>query len=171
MSRFLKCWAVILLALVNAGCGFHLRGSGPAAANSNLYLEGMANQAGFEPVFDRAVELAGGKSVSSIAKASGVIHVYQLLTQRRPLTLGAFGRANEFDLIYRLIFDIRSPKGEIISPRQEIELHRDYYNDQSVPLEQNEEEGLIRVEMQNEIANALVRRANYAISSAAEPKS
>jgi len=121
--------------------------------------------------FDRTVAMAGGRSVSSATQATGVIHVYTLLNQRRALTLGRFGRANEFDLIYRLVFDVRSPKGEVISPKQEIELHRDYYNDQSLPLALKEEEGLIRREMLKEIAQALVRRANSAVHSYTAPKS
>jgi len=161
---------VLAVAVSVSGCGFHLRGSVSGAAQ-NLYLEGLAPGDAFDLQFDRAVELAGARTAPTPSQASGVVHIYQLLSQRRPLTLGRFGRANEFDLIYRLAFDIRTPRGEIISPRQEIELHRDYYNDQSLPIAQQEEEGLIRVEMRKEIAQALVRRAAYAIQTAAQPKS
>lgn len=166
----LKLYIIVLLGLWLSGCGFHLRGAGPIA-HANLYLETVQAIQGFGSDFDDALHLAGGKAVSTASEASGVVHVYQLLSQKRSLTLGRFGRTNEFDLIYRLVFDVRSPKGEVLSPRQEIELHRDYYNDQSLPIAQQEEEGLIRTEMRKEIAQALVRRATYAISTASQPKS
>lgn len=161
---------VALLGALSSGCGFHLRGSSPGGVQS-LYLEGLNSGDAFDLQFDRAVELAGAHNAETISKASGVVHVYKLLSQRRALTLGRFGRANEFDLVYRLAFDIRTAQGEIISPRQEIELHRDYYNDQSLPIAQQEEEGLIRAEMRKEIAQALVRRATYAIHASNQPKS
>jgi LPS-assembly lipoprotein len=50
-------------------------------------------------------------------------------------------------------------------PRQEIEIRRDYFNDQSSPLGQMAEEGLIRQEMQKEAAQLLLRRIVYGLRS------
>jgi LPS-assembly lipoprotein len=55
-------------------------------------------------------------------------------------------------------------------PRQEIETKRDYFNDQTLPLGQAEEEGLIRQELEKEAAQALLRRAVFALSKAPEKK-
>lgn len=157
---------LILICLVAGwlatGCGFHLRGSGPLVAG-DWSLEGLPVGDAFAGEFDRALLGAGGHKPKSITKADGVIHVYQLLRLRRPITLGRFGRANEFDLVYRLVYDIRNAKGEVIAPRQEIELHRDYFNDQSQPIAMDEEEQQIRSEMLKEIAQTLLRRVTYVL--------
>jgi len=164
---------ILLLSLIGfslAGCGFHLRSSGPTLSG-DLRVEGPGGDDAFVKEFRRSVAAVNPPKTGSANDVAVVVHIYQLFQRRRPLTLGRFGRANEFDLIYRLVYDIRSPKGEIISPRQEIELHRDYYNDQSQPIAQDEEEGMIRAEMQKEIAQTLLRRVIYALEGKSEPKS
>jgi LPS-assembly lipoprotein len=49
-------------------------------------------------------------------------------------------------------------------PRQEIELKRDYFNDQTSPLSQTFEEVQIQQEMQREAAQLLFRRVTYGLS-------
>jgi LPS-assembly lipoprotein len=163
MTERLLLMAVLIPLL--AGCGFHLRGTDADLAAGNLYLEGPDSEV-IAGDFAVAVKSAGGNKANSMAKARGVIHVYQLFRQTRSLTLGRYGRTNEYDLIFRLAYDVRNAKGEVIGPRQEIELHRDYYNDQSLPLSKDEEENMIRADMLKEIAQTLVRRTVYALSNA-----
>lgn len=157
--------ATICLSL--AACGFHLRGAGPALAQS-LYIEGLSPRDSFMGTFSSVVSLAGGRLVPDARQAGGVIHVYRATHHRRSITLGRFGRANEFDLSYRLVYDVRTSQGEVLLPRQEIEMRRDYFNDQTLPLGQAEEEGLIRQELEKEAAQALLRRATYALKRAPE---
>lgn len=171
MSPFSRLVALVLTAgIMLSGCGFHLRGSGPLLAG-DWALEGLPVGDAFAGEFDRALLGAGGHKPVSVTKADGVIHVYRLLRLRRPITLGRFGRANEFDLAFRLVYDIRDAKGETISPRQEIELHRDYFNDQSQPIAQDEEELQIRAEMLREIAQTLIRRVTYILDGKPAAKS
>jgi LPS-assembly lipoprotein len=68
-------------------------------------------------------------------------------------------------LVFRLEYEVATPGGEILLPRQEIEIRRDYFNDQSSPLGQMAEEGLIRQEMQKEAAQLLLRRIVYGLRS------
>jgi len=84
--------------------------------------------------------------------------------------LSRAGRSVMYDLSYRVVYDVRTPKGEVLLPRQEIETKRDYFNDQTLPLGQAEEEGLIRQELEKEAAQALLRRAVFALGKAPEKK-
>jgi LPS-assembly lipoprotein len=164
--------SLLVLALIAlTGCGFHLRGVGPSALSRNLYIEGIAQGDPFVADLGDALSIAGGKAVSAASEATGILRIYRAAHLRRSLSVSRFGRSTEFDLFFRVVFDVRTPKGEVVLPRQEIEIKRDYFNDQSVPLAQNAEEGVMRQEMQKEAAQAVLRRAAFALKSSAEARS
>jgi LPS-assembly lipoprotein len=152
-----------------AACGFHLRGTGPAIAQ-DLYLEGLPPHDSFMGTFGSTMSMAGGKLASNADKAGGIIHIYKASHFKRYLALSRAGRSVEYDLSYRVVYDVRTSKGEVLLPRQEIETKRDYFNDQTLPLGQAEEEGLIRQELEREAAQTLLRRAVFALTRASEKK-
>ncbi len=117
------------------------------------------------------MSLTGGRLVPEPSQAGGVIHIYRANHLRRYLALSRAGRSVEYDLSYRVLYDVRTPQGEVLLPRQEIETKRDYFNDQTLPLGQAEEEGLIRQELEKEAAQAVLRRAIFALEQAPDKKS
>jgi LPS-assembly lipoprotein len=161
---------VVAVCLPLAACGYHLRGSGPALAQA-LYVEGLSPNDSFANTFRSTVSIAGGRLVPAVTQADGVIHIYRANHLRRYLALSRAGRSVEYDLSYRVLYDVRTPKGEVLLARQEIETKRDYFNDQTLPLGQAEEEGLIRQELEKEAAQALLRRAIFALKQAPDKKS
>ena len=161
--------ALLCLVVALSGCGFHLRGD--VVFPGDLRVEGHQGPGvdeSFLNEFRRSVKSFGVRKPVGNKGVAGTVHVYQLLRLRRPITLGRFGRANEFDLAFRLVYDVRNDKGEVISPRDEIELHRDYFNDQSQPIAQDEEELQIRSEMLKEITQTLLRRVTYLLEDKAK---
>ena len=163
----------ILLMIASAflgACGFHMRGVMPDFAQS-IYLDGIGGRDPLTGEFGSALQLAGGKLASSPSQAGGIVHIYKAYHTRRSLTLSKFGRSTEFDLIYRIIFDVRTAQDEVILPRQDIEVRRDYFNDQTLPLAQTAEEGTMRLEMQKEAAQQLLRRAITALRQKPEQHS
>lgn len=163
---------LLLVALIALdGCGFHLRGTVPSALAQALFIEGIVETDPFVVDLKEALSAAGGKMVPAAAQAGGVLHIYRASHVRRSLALSRFGRSTQFDLSFRVVFDVRTPKGEVVLPRQELEIKRDYFNDQTVPLAQGAEESVIRQEMQKEAALALLRRATYALKGTAQARS
>ncbi len=167
MLKAIALGSMVCLSL--AGCGFHLRGSGVENAFAKkLFIEGPAAGTGFVSVFDGFVTGTGGSIAPSAATANGVVHLYKAVYQRQPITLSRTGKATGYDLIYRIVYDIRNPKGEVIEPRKEFEIKRDYFNDQTLPLAQLAEEGQIREEIEKEAAQTLLRRVVLKIKAAPE---
>lgn len=170
MRRLCKIAAVGLIAVSVAGCGFHLRGEMPGSAESKkLYLAGLSNRSPFYGDLVQVLNYSGGTLAPAPAKAGAVLNVTLARHERRALTLSGQGRANTFDLTFRVIYDVRSPKGDILVPQQEMEVRRDYFNDQSSPLGQGEEEALMRQEMEKEAAQTLLRRVVYALNKKPTP--
>lgn len=147
----------LLACLLLSGCGFHLRGSeGDTSFAQKFYVEGAVGT--FLGAFNAAVTGTGGAIVGNAAESSAVIRLYRASYQRQPITLNRTGRATAFDLSYRIVYELRGPKGEILQARKEFEIKRDYFNDQSLPLAQLAEEGQIREELEKDAAQSLLRR-------------
>ncbi len=166
----------LFASLALAGCGFHLRGSsanGEEGKNSfaqRLYLEGPGAHTGFASVFATALVAAGGKQVFEPVDSTAIIHMYQATFKRQSITLSNTGRATGFDLSYRISYDVRNPKGVVLQPRKEFEVKRDYYNDQTLPLAQQAEEGQINEALAIEAAQSLLRRVVNDINKVPESK-
>jgi LPS-assembly lipoprotein len=168
-SRYAAMAMFVLMAL--SGCGFHLRCSGgDTSFAQRIYMEGPGVKSGFVGVFGTALTSAGGSFVGTPAESTGIVHLYRATFQRQPITLSQTGRATGFDLSYRIVYDVRSPKGEVLQSRKEFEVKRDYYNDQTLPLAQQAEEGQISEALSNEAAQSLLRRVVNSLRKMPEPE-
>ncbi len=153
-----------LAALAISACGWHLRGEIPGSKEARtLFVSGIGPRVPFYSDFTQIFITSGGILATVPSQASAVVHIVSADHQRRPITLSQQGRANTFDLSFRVIYDVRTPKGEILIPKQELEVRRDYFNDQISPLGQGEEEAMYRVEMQKDAAKTLLRRVIYTL--------
>jgi LPS-assembly lipoprotein len=157
-----------LAAASLSACGFHLRGSIPSTSLAKtLFIEGKGRNEAFASDFSQLLSYSGGSIAGKAGDAGAVIRIIQARHERRPITLSRQGRANTFDLTFHLVYDVATPRGEVLLPLQEIEIRRDYFNDQTSPLGQSAEESLMRQEMQKEAAQLLLRRVVYGLSRTA----
>jgi LPS-assembly lipoprotein len=151
--------SVALLAMLIAGCGFHLRGQAKLPFDS-IYIAGS-------PVFAlpvaRALRAGSQTRVSDNPKDAQV--TLQILGEFREaviLSLSAAGRVREKTLRYRISYRLTDAKGiEYIAP-SEIALRRDVtYSDTDV-LGKEQEEALLYRDMQNDAVQQMVRRLEVA---------
>lgn len=155
----------LLIALLGSGgCGFHLRGELPASsAARNLAIIGIGPS---NPLYGKLVSLltsAGGSLAAKPGKAGATLNILVARHERRPITLSIGGKANSFDLTFRVVYRIVGPKGEEIVPEQDLIIRRDYFNQQISPLGQGDEEAMIRKEMETDAASTLLRRVVYSL--------
>lgn len=157
-------WLLLLLPLLGGGCGFHLRGELPASsAARTLVLTGIGPSNPFYGDFVQIVSTQGGRLVKKPDEAGGVVNILSARHARRPITLTSGGRANSFDLTFRLVYQVLDAKGRELIPEQELIIRRDYFNQQLSPLGQGEEEAMLRAEMEKEAAETLLRRVVYSL--------
>jgi LPS-assembly lipoprotein len=84
------------------------------------------------------------------------------------LALSSGGTANNFELSYRLEYELVDAKNQILSARQPIEIRREYFNNQVAIIAKENEEAVIRNEMYQQAVRTIVNRARVVLE--ASPK-
>ena len=166
-TRILGLLMILLLGL--GGCGFHLRGQVPGTVSDKTVMVTGMTQGGVYGNYVAHLNSIGGRITQKSSDAVAIINIASIKHIRRPITLSSIGRANMFDLTFRVIYDIKSPKGETLVPEREINIRREYFNTQTEPLSQSLEEGLIRAEMEKEAALVLLRQSIKVIQDRQSP--
>jgi LPS-assembly lipoprotein len=87
---------------------------------------------------------------------------------RRVLSLSARGRANDFELDYRVEYEFATAGNAILMPRQAIEVKREYFNDQQDIIAKDNEENVIRNEIYQQVVRAIINRARLVLEAHAK---
>ncbi|MDD1625209.1 MAG: LPS assembly lipoprotein LptE [Methylococcaceae bacterium] len=163
----IKKSVILIMALLSSACGYHLRGALELPAGmKNVYLDG--GSAELREQFKRAMDISSVALASSPETAGIIVKIFNEDNQRRVLSLGSGGTANDFELSYRFDYELVDAKNKVLSARQPIEIKREYYNDQLAVIAKDNEETIIRNEMYQQAVRTIVNRARVALE--ANPK-
>jgi len=153
---------LLTLLLSISACGYHLRGSIDLPEGlKSIYLQGGSSQ--LRKAMKRTLKSSGGQLVSDIEKAGLVVQVVKDEMERRVLSLSSTGRANEYEIIYKLEFNLLDIEGNTISGKQKIQIDKDYFNDQEEVLGKDNEEQVIREEMYRTAVQSIFNRSRVAL--------
>ena len=146
----------VLLALLLAGCGFHLRGS-VAVPFDTLYIPNAKSGIALE--LKRNIE--AGTSVKVVDDPKTADAVLELAGENREkiiLSLTGTGRVREFRLRYTVNYRVYDGKGVNYVPATLVQLTRDVtYNDSDILAKEIEEQLLFR-DMQSDMVQQVMRR-------------
>ena len=149
---------ILLFSIIISGCGFHLRESIDLPEElKNIYMLGGSGQ--LRDVFRKTLRASGSKLVDDPQAAGLVVKINKEKPRRRVLSLSSTGRANEYELEYKLNYILLDVDGKSLSEKQEIEISRDYFNDQEDILGKNDEEQLIWREMHRQAVRTILNRS------------
>ena len=163
----IKKSVILITALLLSACGYHLRGAIDLPAGmKNVYLEGGSAQ--LREQFKRAMELSSVPLASSPETAGIIVKIFDEDSQRRVLSLGSGGTANDFELGYRFDYEIVDAKNKVLSARQPIEIKREYYNNKLAVIAKENEETVIRNEMYQQAVRTIVNRARVALEASSK---
>ncbi len=161
---YIKATTSLIIFFFLTACGYQLRGAVELPEGmENLYLENASGQLRDE--ISKALKFSKGKLVSSPKEAGIVIKILKEEMRTRVLSLSATGKANQFELLYNLIFSIYDPSGKLLLANQRVQSQRSYFNDQEEVLAQTNEEQLIRNEMYSQAVRSIVIRARIAMEN------
>jgi LPS-assembly lipoprotein len=150
---------LIGLLLLLSACGYHLRGQMEISEE----MKKIAMQSASSNLVSAMKQLlrgSGAQLVSNPSDGGVTIKVLDEQMQRRVLSLDSTGRANEFELSYRLDYQLLDAKGKNLSEKpRHLELYRSYFNDQIDILAKNNEESVIREEIYRQAAKRILSQA------------
>lgn len=147
----LFCLAASLLT----GCGFHLRGNLPLSQYPAIYVQSEAHS-----------ELAALLKQRFTQNKVALLNTYQAdrpalnlvrdTLERRTLSLFANGQVAEYELIYKVEYQIQLAGQE--PQRYQFELYRDYQDDPNKALAKAQELDLLLSELRQQAANRIIRQ-------------
>ena len=159
---FLAVFALTVFCFSLGACGYHLRGSYEIPKElKKIYLQGESST--LHQYFDKAMRSSSGQLVGSADQAGVIIHFFDERFQRRVLSLSARGRANDYELYYRVEYELVNKNKTVLLPRQPVEVRREYFNDQEEIIAKDNEESVIRDEMYDQAVRNIITRAQTAL--------
>ncbi|WP_341326326.1 LPS assembly lipoprotein LptE [Methylotuvimicrobium sp. KM2] len=153
----LKIALLILLTLALGACGYRLQGTVDLPDDINkVYLQGASGS--LRDHFTRTLRSSPVRIVDSIGQAELVINTLNEKLDRRVLSLSSIGKANEFELNYKLEYELLDNQGAVLARNQSVEIIREYYNDQEAVIAQANEEQVIINEMYKQAVRSILDR-------------
>jgi outer membrane lipopolysaccharide assembly protein LptE/RlpB len=155
--------AILLLLLISlTACGFQLRRELALPPGMTTLRIEVADP--FSPL-GRGLEPALRRSGATIVE-TGDAAVLRIPTIRRaqvPLSVGTTGRVQEFALQYVVEIELVDAAGQMVLPRQTVELERVYSFDTADALGSPAEQELVQSELDREMVAAILRRIDAAL--------
>ena len=161
----MKRLLIAVLALLLAGCGFHLRNAlslppdiGPVRVVSPNAYSPLAES------LAQALTRAGAAAPADPTATSGVA-MLEIISERwgdSPIAIDQIGRAQEFSLRYATEFALRDANGKDVVPQQVIELSRDYVAPAADAIGKASERELLSKELRRDMTAAILRRIDAA---------
>ncbi|HEY0861657.1 MAG TPA: LPS assembly lipoprotein LptE [Pseudoxanthomonas sp.] len=173
-TRFL---ATAALALMLAGCGFHLRSRialpsdlGPVLVRSSATYSDLAYKlvrglqvAGADAhtptTADLEAEKAAVASGETVPKKAELVIVSERWGDL-PIAVDSLGRAQEYSLRYAVVFVFRKADGTDLVPQQVVELSRDYVSPPENATGTTTEREILADELRREMSASILRRVD-----------
>jgi LPS-assembly lipoprotein len=145
----------VLLSLMLSSCGFQLRGSLPLEKYPAVYLQGDKHSELLQQL-GAQLERNQVKLLDSSDAKSAIFVLDSDSLQRRTLSLFPNGQVAEYELIYKVNYQLILP-GQDPRPYQ-IELYRDYQDDPSRALAKSKELDLMLTELRSQAVARIIRQ-------------
>lgn len=146
---------LVLLSLMLSSCGFQLRGSLPLEKYPAVYLQGDKHSELLQQLGTQ-LERNQVKLLDSSDTTAAIFVLDSDSLQRRTLSLFPHGQVAEYELIYKVNYQLILP-GQEPRPYQ-IELYRDYQDDPSRALAKSKELDLMLTELRSQAVARIIRQ-------------
>lgn len=149
---------VVILALLAAGCGFHLKGRTPLPASLAVTRVIAADQqSDFVQSLRKSLLASGARLTSSNEEATATVRIVADEVKRDILSVSARNTPREYEVVYTVRFSVSAGGKELLS-EQEVSLSRDYSFDERTLLAKEHEEALLRESLARDLADIVMRR-------------
>lgn len=165
MSSSSRRLAAGLLALVLAGCGFHLQGAPDIPPEmARTYIDTEDRYSVFYRKLSERLEQSGVELVDSPGEATAELVILADDSGQRVLSVSARNVPREYEVYYTIYYSLMSGADVLMQPQLNTST-RDYTYDETRVLGKAREEDLLR----DAIADDLVRLVMFQLSSLHQP--
>lgn len=152
---------IVVLSLLLAACGFHLRGEAKLPFEK-LYIIAPNPSSPLIVELRSNLEASHVTLVNSPEQADMVLDISLDLPEKQILTLGGSGRVNEFQLRHRVSLRAYDNQQREWLPADELLMNRDYSYDDTQLLAKQAEEALLFQSMRSDMVQQIMRRLSMA---------
>ncbi|NQY26897.1 MAG: hypothetical protein HRT92_06925 [Piscirickettsiaceae bacterium] len=158
MNRSILTSFVVFSLIVLASCGFHLRGSADLVDSLKvMYIQGVNLKQGLGLELKRNLTRNDVSVLANYQEGSAVLTIVENKVERRVLSVGSDAKVSEYELFGTVKFNISDKNGQLLAENQQVEARRDYQFDQDQVLGKEEEEHLLREQLNQQLAQSIVR--------------
>lgn len=154
---------LVLLSVMLAGCGFHLRGmvDMPAWLN-NVAIVMEDNNHDLAPLLKEQFHAYNIDVASDIHQASYILIIENASSQQQITGVGASTTPRQYQLIYTVRFKMLSRNGKMVLPPSQIVVSRQLTVNNDRILGSDAEEATIHAEMRRDAVMKIINRLNAA---------
>lgn len=170
MIRAPHAVAAAILGLALSGCGFHLRNA--LTLPEDLGPVRVISADPYSPLGQSLSQALARVGATPAADADVDVATLEVISEKwgsRPISIDQFGRAQEYQLRYAVVFGLRAANGDDVLPRETIELSRDYVSSPANPTGAEGEQELLAKEMRREMTASILRRIDAAERATTAP--
>jgi LPS-assembly lipoprotein len=156
---FRQLLLALLIAVLSAGCGFHLKGHGQLSpALDGLYIAGFEKRESLAAVLYDNLQGIGVALAEDTASAKLNIEVVKEKFTSRVLSVDAGGKALDKELHLSALVRAKVPGSGKAGVEQQFDLVRQLSFSGDDELGQRNETALMKYDMRNEMADRIIRR-------------
>lgn len=149
---------VATLALLLAGCGFHLQGRAPLPNQFKLsYVDARDRQSDFVQGLRNALLIAGVELTDDTKTATATVHVLDDKHSQRVLSVSPDNLPREYELTYSVRFSVTAGAKELLAA-QEVSTTREYSFTVSELLAKENEEAILQAALAHDLVDVVMRR-------------
>ena len=160
MNRIVSNCLLGLVLLTMAACGFQLRGQATVSdALKTLYIQGVdTRQDQFGVELKRALIRNGIEVLDEYQEGAALFTVLENRYNRNTLSVGSDALVREYELETIVVFQVTDENGELIGSKQRVEARRDYQFDRTQILAMDEQERVLREDLNQQMVQSILRR-------------
>ena len=155
----LKRCSIIFLTFCISACGFHLRGSVALPEELDyIAINSQQSASPIQPYLTRALQARNVVITSDTSQANLILNLISEQYTRTAGSISADTNTRQYNIVYSVVFDILSPRGDVILGAQQVRVTRSTNVDTNQLLGSTYEEDTIRNEMRREASTQILYR-------------
>ena len=159
MTRYLSKVVLSFMFVVLVGCGFQLRGAANLPDSlKTMYVQGVDLKRGLGRELRLGLTHNGITVIDDYQEGAAVLTILENKIERRVLSVGGDAKVSEYELFGTLNFNITDDLGQALAEAQQVQAIRDYQFDQNQVLGKDEEENVLREQINQQLVQSLLRR-------------